>query len=721
MKIPSDCRSSDGTTATPHYLEVEEKDYEQEATMAANAAPVLIAPGGAPPVVAPQLPHSADPGTITGWILDETVAETPTVITLDMERGFNRLVDNVPDVNDPTYDGIMRQMTDEVISSDTLITYLTATNRWNNVVRVTVVHSIARYSAGFGGSNALHGQVLALLGETVGSQLPMLVKLVDDPTEDLAHGFAMEEVCVPSDAIVDAYFAGPTALDLMPGTTVALGGVPMNLSNLCPIPIAWAPYFMDFKTPHEALQMGRTLLGTLTSVADRNRATPLLDWLRTTCVRMGPIMEDRVRSLLDQGFEQTSPDARVITWMQGKLSPYLKAGITAVPTGGLPGVPPPLPTGTITTQSGEREFSQLETMKIQAACGLTDAQWDTDLPEVYTRMLEEGRTTARVKALLEDVFRPDDLFSLTHVHLGVTTDMAKDIKELNFGYSNDWSYDTCHRGLSPFAVIGVSMATASKRRRQADRFTRTTNLTLNEVTQAETSPDPLPTEYHGLVNLLRRYVELLRHLVGERSGHFVEVMRITAELNARQFIFEALEPNQVASLLWQIFMDARRFFSTGIDTRGNLPQSLLRTTYNEVAIGIVQTHLNVPYAQIIGHGPAEDQPNYPEPRGTSGSGHQESRTFRHVPAAIKSILRGARSKYPTVTVAELMAAHDPPLQYTQVRLGPSGSCLDYLCFGNCKNSRCSYKHTETASIQASRAEAVAPKLGAAYSAYDAAH
>jgi hypothetical protein len=450
--------------------------------MAANAPPQVIPPAGLPPMVAPQLPHGADPGTITGWILDETAAAMPAAITQELERGFNRLVDNIPDPTHADYDDVMRRMTDEVMNSDTLVTYLTVTNRWNNVVRVTVVHSIARYSSGFGGSNALHGQVLALLGETVGPQLPMLVKFVDDPTENLAHGLAMEEVCVPSDALVDAYFAGPAAVDLMPATTVPLGGVNMNLSNLCPIPLAWAPYFMGFKTPHEALQMGRTLLGTLTTVADRNRAAPLADWLRTTCVRLGPNAADRVRSVLDQGFEPTAPDARVITWMQGKVAPYLKAGrIVANP--GPPGVPPPLPTGTIAAPSGEREFTQLETMKIQAACGLTDAQWDTDLPELYTRMLEEGRTTMRVKALLEDVFRPDDRYSLTNVHLGVTTEMAKDIKDLNFGYSNDWSYDTCHRGLSPFAVIGVSMATTSKRRRHAERFTRTNNLTLAEVAQ----------------------------------------------------------------------------------------------------------------------------------------------------------------------------------------------------------------------------------------------
>jgi hypothetical protein len=280
---------------------------------------------------------------------------------------------------------------------------------------------------------------------------------------------------VPSDALVDAYFAGPAALDLMPNTTVPLGGVNMNLSNLCPIPRAWLPYFLDFKTPYEALKIGRLLMGTLTLVAERNCVVPLLDWLRATCMRRGAGAVNRTISILNQEFESTAPDARVITWMQAKLAPYIKAGAGA-PGAGPPGIPPPLPAGTITTQSGEREFTQLETMKIQAACGLNDAQWDTDLPEVYTRMLEEGRTTARVKALLEDIFRPDDLFLLNNVQLGVTTDMAKDIKELNFGYSNDWSYDTCHRGLSPFAVIGVSMATASKRRRHADRFNRTMNF-----------------------------------------------------------------------------------------------------------------------------------------------------------------------------------------------------------------------------------------------------
>jgi hypothetical protein len=131
------------------------------------------------------------------------------------------------------------------------------TNICNNVVQVTVIHSIAHDSTGFGGSDALHGQKLELLGETVGTQLPMLVKWLEDPTKDFIHALAMEAVTVPTDAQVVAYFANPAALEVIPSTTVAQGGINMDLSNLCPIPLAWAPYFMDFKAPFEALKMGK--------------------------------------------------------------------------------------------------------------------------------------------------------------------------------------------------------------------------------------------------------------------------------------------------------------------------------------------------------------------------------------------------------------------------------------------------------------------------------
>jgi hypothetical protein len=684
---------------------------------------MVVPPGGPPLLGVPQLPYAADTGTLTGWLLDTTSAETSGSIAGGLERGFNRLVQNVPLDGDPGHDDAMLLMVDEIVNSDMLIPYLTATNFGTGEVRISVIHSIARYSAGFGGSNALHGQMLGLLGEMREDQLPMLIKFNPDPAENLTHALLMEEVTVPPDAWLDGYFATPTATHLIPQVTTAQGGVEMNLSNFCPLPLAWAPYFLDFKEPYEALKLGRLLVASLDDPTHRAHASPLLDWMRAACTRLGPNAADRDRSLMDQGFEPTAPDARVIKWTKARLAPYQKQG--PLPTAALPAATvmgaPVLPGGVGATTSREKEYTTLETSKIQAACSLTDAQWLTDLPELYPRMLEEGRTTARVKALLEDIFQPDDIYSLSAVHIQVTADLAKDIKELNLGYNNDLTYDNCHRGISPFSMIGVSMATASKRRRHEDRFSRTSSLTLTEVAQSETVPDAVPSDYYGMLNLLKRYVELLRLVLGPRCGHYEMVLRITAELNARQHIFEALTAHQIASLLWQIFMDARRFLSTSIDVRGNLPQTLLRTTYNEVAAGIVQAHLNAPYAQLLGQDAGEpsgglditNEASSALPRG-------ESRIFRHIPPSIKAVLRGVKSKYPAVTIAEIMAAHDPPLSYGQVKLGPNGSCLDYLCFGACKNPRCSYKHGPAVSIQATRAEAVAPKLADAYNAYDAA-
>jgi hypothetical protein len=104
--------------------------------MADMAPPLmLVPPGGAPaPAVTPQLPYGADPGTITGWILENSTTKTSESISQGLERGFNRLVESIPLANDPAYDAAMREMTDGVIHSDKMIPYLVATNICGDVV-----------------------------------------------------------------------------------------------------------------------------------------------------------------------------------------------------------------------------------------------------------------------------------------------------------------------------------------------------------------------------------------------------------------------------------------------------------------------------------------------------------------------------------------------------------------------------------------------------------
>jgi hypothetical protein len=89
--------------------------------------------GGAPPLVdAPQLPFGADPGSITGWMLQATMTDTPSTISLQTERSFARL-------NHHDYAAARQGIIDEILNSNTLETYLIVSNQ-------------------FGGTNALHGK-----------------------------------------------------------------------------------------------------------------------------------------------------------------------------------------------------------------------------------------------------------------------------------------------------------------------------------------------------------------------------------------------------------------------------------------------------------------------------------------------------------------------------------------------------------------------------------
>jgi hypothetical protein len=177
--------------------------------------------------------------------------------------------------------------------------------------------------------------------------------------------------------------------------------------------------------------------------------------------------------------------------MKRRLTPYLQPHLGPSPgvavTPGLLDPNPVLPAGLLV--AADKRFTQLETSKIQAACGLSDAQWQTDLLELYPWMLQEGRTTAKVRALLEDEFRPDNLASLNVVYITATDDMARDIKEINFGFNGLLSFKTCHLGISPFRLTSISMATHTRRRPKEERVARATHLTYADLQDINSTPD----------------------------------------------------------------------------------------------------------------------------------------------------------------------------------------------------------------------------------------
>jgi hypothetical protein len=176
------------------------------------------------------------------------------------------------------------------------------------------------------------------------------------------------------------------------------------------------------------------------------------------------------------------------------------------------------------------------------------------------------------------------------MHVPTTDEMAKDVKELNFGYGKNLTYITCHRGLSPFTVVAVTLVTASRRRHQAERLQQDTYLSLSDLASSDTTPDPILKSYLGLVDLLCRYLVILL---------LVKVRRTAIELTQQAAIFENISQRQIASLLWQLFLDARRLFSQGTDVMGNLPVSRLGHVATDLQVGLLHEHMNMPYEDLV--------------------------------------------------------------------------------------------------------------------------
>lgn len=678
--------------------------------------PPIVPPLGAP--AAPQLPFAPDPSSFTGWILRETAENNAEDISLEIERKFARL-DGIPDPDDAGFNEAMRGVVEEILSSEMFEPYLLVSNTPHEEARVTVLHSMYRYSAGFGGANALHGRIIGLLGEMVMEQLPTMVAIRNGVDENLAHAFTLEHVVAPTNAAVQAYFQTPLATNLMNPVTAANGGVDLNLTCLCPIPVAWAPYFLDFKHPYAALQTGEALVATLPTAAQRARADPMLDWLRTSTRRYGNGPAERGISVLDLALDSVTPPPRVIAWMNRKTNqfrlPVVVPGRLAAGDNNEAralGVP--------AARLGEREFTALEQEKIMSACTITEDEWDTLLPELYPRMLTEGRTTANIRALLVDILRPRDPSLLSAVNIDTTDEMAKDVKELNFGFGMDVTYRSCHRGISPFAVVVGSMAKASMRNRLADRMRRATMLSVADIENSDSTPDPIPTSFTGLMDLLNRYTIFLERVVGLRCNHRAMVMRVALALRDQASLFENITPRQVASLLWAIFIDARRFFSSAADvTTGVLPSSNLTFLVSQVQSGFLSKNSGVPYEDLV---PATGPMTARQAAGTMPSGEatgSSQKVYTNVPSALKAALAGARVAYPKVTIKEMLQAANMP--YQQVRLGPPGSCMDFLALGKCRDPKCNYKHDNMVTLREAQVNSAAPKLKQALEKYQAAN
>jgi hypothetical protein len=131
----------------------------------------------------------------------------------------------------------MRDLIDKVFNSDNLGCYLVMVLETGAAAsHIVLVHSIGKYSRGFGALTTFQGTIMAFIGETIGDSLPLLMQAPINTAinRTLILAFALQQVVVPSKAETVTYFTSVGDGNLMNLIVMMATKTTVQLMCLCP-------------------------------------------------------------------------------------------------------------------------------------------------------------------------------------------------------------------------------------------------------------------------------------------------------------------------------------------------------------------------------------------------------------------------------------------------------------------------------------------------------
>ena len=692
-----------------------------------------------------QRPYAADPGTLTEWLVAKTAdlgRDAVLAVLAAMNAKYANVVD--PLITRERVDALLRELAEDVLASEALESFLTVTTPEGGTPTIITVSRLSRFRSGMGQVSPYDGNVYGFLGEVEEGQMPPLMKLPD--ALSLRQALAVREVVAAAEEELDVWYGEgpgnprvPTQGDEL--VSESEGGLATNVKVplLQYVPMAWAPYFMAAQSPEAARRTLRRLTEGNMTEQQRGHTTRLEMWMRAACMRAGAVGANRHRSKLHMTWvaHRAVLDRSMTRWATRRLAPFLTVPVTAPPLVMPVGIPPAMAGGVLPPPIGggggvggppyegreTKVFSPLEHERIRLACGLDPANYDAGRPPIYAVFLAEGRSMVKVEAVLQMYLAPppDDW---DPIRLYVSQELVRDMKDLKLGWGNENTYDTCHRGITPFAVMQVSMDQQTKRRKTQERAERATYLSTEDVRELEAEPGCCPASYHSMLTLLKRYIRLLTVLFGAGCSHLTEVQGVYQVLAEKGAVYELMSMEVIAEILWRVFVDARECFSHLGPT---LPESQLYSLRHDIRGCSLRVSINCPVALLLNRPSAAvvSQASSGSALGgrggyggsTASSGTTMSTLTGSVPREpaplvggkrtnptpipeVVAIMQGLRAKRPGVDMNALMRSEK--LAIADVGIGGRGACLDFMYFGECTRSGCSYDHGPARNVSAGK-------------------
>ena len=194
---------------------------------------------------------------------------------------------------------------------------------------------------------------------------------------------------------------------------------PVYVPRLQYVPRAWALYFTGGMSPEKAMRLVRQLITGLGTDVQRAAVAPLERWCAAACTRSGVVAGQRTRSKVHLAWMSPAAafdHALLGRWASRKLASYTTVYVPPVVVavipagvaggGGIGLLAPghvPLPNH---KASREKIYSPFEHERIPLACGLSPANYEPGRPSIYGAMLTEGRSMAKVEAVLQQFLAP---------------------------------------------------------------------------------------------------------------------------------------------------------------------------------------------------------------------------------------------------------------------------------------------------------------------------
>ncbi len=200
----------------------------------------------------------------------------------------------------------------------------------------------------------------------------------------------------------------------------------------------------------------------------------------------------------------------------------------------------------------------------------------------------------KVKAVLQKFLAPAPNY-WDPISVYASQELVRDMKDLKFGWGNENTHDTYHRGISPF-TFQVSTDQQTKRRKTQERADRATYLSTDDVRALEAELGCCPASYHGMLNLLKRYIRLLTVLFRAGCSHLTEVQGVYQVLAEKIAVYETMSAELIAETLWRAFVDARECFS---HLGPGLPESQLYSLRHDLRGCSLRVSIKCPVAQLL--------------------------------------------------------------------------------------------------------------------------